>query len=167
MSSKVKIEDSWDQLTKDSVTASNMGISYGQLMAQRFMREGSTKKAEPEKKKGQHICRNCGIEIRGIRSGRAKFCSIGCREEYRDKHGKLEETLYCINCGKELTGNRTSYCSKECSDAVQKAKKKEMRCLICGIVITEPNRRKYCCAEHNRLGQQIYQKAYREGKPYG
>lgn len=154
MARQIKIDPRWDALTQASVEASNLGISYGKLMAMRHQKE-QTVRPEPVRDKALHHCKNCGVGLTGYRSGRARFCSAGCSYEYYSKHPDEEkEKYYCMQCGKELSGNRTSYCSEECKKAFYKSREEARVCVICGKAITTPLRRKFCsasCEDYYRL----------------
>lgn len=108
-------------------------------------------------------CLHCGSEF--VKTGRSqKYCPTcgRIRSKKVRKYEKLETTT-CRECGKEFkpTHYISVYCSKECSKAWHRAninrlrrESREARCIVCGELITDVKRRKYCseeCKKNNRV----------------
>ena len=75
-------------------------------------------------------CKHCGkiIEIKiGEKPSitrRKVFCSPKCHSEFKkqkmkDNKIRKRNTLYCLNCGKELEGHRNKYCNNQCQQEFQ------------------------------------------------
>lgn len=172
-----KIKEEWDQLTKDAVTATNMGMTYGKMMGMRYekeqkelqTREEERRRLREQRKQMQGYCRNCGAKIPKA-SNRKRFCCAGCEGEYMWKHSEPEEIQdlrgawkpkvvnTCARCGVEIKGRRKIYCSQECHQpakaeevSLRKAKEKAERpvrmCAKCGHPIKDENWTKYCSNE--------------------
>lgn len=133
-----KIKEEWDLLTKDAVTATNMGTTYGKMMGMRYAREQKEiqtreeerRRLREQRKQMQGYCRNCGAKIPKA-SNRKRFCCAGCEGEYMRKHSEPEEIQdlrgtwkpkvvnTCARCGVEIKGGRKIYCSQECHQAAK------------------------------------------------
>lgn len=135
-------------------------------------------------------CLHCGREF--VKTGRSqKYCPTcgRIRSKKVRKYEKLETTT-CRECGKEFkpTHYISVYCSKECSKAWHRRninrlrrESREARCIVCGELITDVKRRKYCSdecrfgsraslmcrqAKSNTLAE-VAKKATEEGLTYG
>lgn len=143
-----------------------------------------------ERKHPKRYCLQCGKELK---YGQLKFCSNSCSVSFNNKlrvpmsdevRKKISNTLksknnkkvikektkkYCLVCGKELTGNRTSYCSKECSKQRNNIYYRTVgivkKCNYCGKEFIGRYDRKYCsnkCANNFKKEKNI--KLFLEGK---
>lgn len=140
--SQIRIKDSWDNLTKCSVEASNRGITYGKLMAEKYEKEQMVTLAEErarkreENRQKEFHCMECGNEIPPF-TGKKRFCCVDCECKYyereqaeearRDKRGawapkKKKPNLYCVNCGKQLVRPQKKYCCSACEYAYRRQK---------------------------------------------
>lgn len=74
-------------------------------------------KVKPQKREYHKICPMCGTEFTTTRS-RKIYCNVECQraslKSTYDYTPKAYEKRYCINCGKELDGKHSKYCSTEC-----------------------------------------------------
>ena len=70
------------------------------------------------------LCKQCGKPIPYEDRNRKEFCSQSCSTTYNNllRGNKIREhNKYCINCGKELTGDKVynKYCCKSCQHDYQ------------------------------------------------
>lgn len=100
---------------------------------------------------------------RRVRNDRAREYQSRKAEEKKAKREQKQNGLKCLTCGKQLTGNRSKFCSKACCKAAGREKKNEQmrtylkkkreearasrperKCRWCGETITDLARRIYC-----------------------
>ncbi len=96
-------------------------------------RKGALVGSEKARKKyyeNPAYCKHCGkvIELRdgeipSITRQRV-FCSPECHSEFQRQKMKgnkvrKRKVLYCINCGKELSGHQNKYCCNQCQQEFQ------------------------------------------------
>lgn len=73
------------------------------------------------------------------RATKQKFCSPACREKFyqsvRNPDYKPRGELFCIVCGKKLSGRQTKYCSNKCEKVARNSNHAEKlyKCGICGV----------------------------------
>jgi predicted nucleic acid-binding Zn ribbon protein len=128
-----------------------------------------------ERKYPKRYCLQCGNILK---YGQLKFCSNSCSASFNNKlrrpmsdevRMKISNTLstknsykqkekcirYCLVCGKEITGKRKTYCSKECSQQRNNFYYKNAgvtkKCEYCGKEFIGSNDRKYCSIECSSL----------------
>ena len=128
------------------------------------------------KERKRKFCLHCGKEIVGKGKSSKKFCNSSCAASYNNKQrGKhSEETkqkisqslkkeefqnenndIFCLYCGKKLTGNQTKYCSVKCKNHSNFHKNGfKKNCEICGKLFTSKYpEQKYCsikCSNKNK-----------------
>lgn len=72
-------------------------------------------------------CLQCGAKLKTSTRKPPKFCRIECRNKYYYEKKKGEKNLFCIACGKELSGRQTKYCGEECQKKTLNARMYEQR----------------------------------------
>ena len=143
-----------------------------------------------ERKHPKRYCLQCGKELK---YNQLRFCSNSCSASFNNKlrepmsdevREKISNTLksknnkkvikektkrYCLVCGKELIGKKTSYCSKECSKQRNNIYYRTVgivkKCNYCGKEFIGRYDRKYCsneCANNFKKEKNI--KLFLEGK---
>lgn len=147
-------------------TGNSKEIEYVRNIAKQINFDLNTYK---ERKHPKRYCLQCGKELK---YNQLKFCSNSCSASFNNKlrepmsdevREKISNTLksknnkkvikektkrYCLICGKELTGKRKSYCSKECSQQRSQIYYKTVgihkKCDYCGKEFIGNTNRKYC-----------------------
>lgn len=172
--------------------ATDQGITYGKMQGITFSAMNE-KIAEKErllglyntrrkaKKKESDRCRKCGGFILAGNKYEG-FCCRECKAEYEKQQmdavergaiadaPPVKNNLFCVNCGKALTGKQLKYCCKECDAAYNAERRKQYyaeraeqeksrhTCRVCGKPVTEKKRSKYCSIECAKIGEAMMKK---------
>ena len=168
-------------------TGNSKEIEYVRNIAKQINFDLNTYK---ERKHPKRYCLQCGKELK---YNQLRFCSNSCSASFNNKlrepmsdevREKISNTLksknnkkvikektkrYCLVCGKELIGKKTSYCSKECSKQRNNIYYRTVgivkKCNYCGKEFIGRYDRKYCsneCANNFKKEKNI--KLFLEGK---
>lgn len=119
-------------------------------------------------------CLECGNEFTP-KNKVQKFCKPKCCTDWSNK--KKAEKLHqeflakrehsnCVECGKELTGKKSKFCSKRCCSkdqtkrvaAIRMSVLGDIKCKGCGQSFSSTKRRKYCS---NRCSHAYFMRTYR------
>ena len=149
-------------------TGNSKEIEYVRNIAKQINFDLNTYK---ERKHPKRYCLQCGKELK---YNQLKFCSNSCSASFNNKlrepmsdevREKISNTLksknserpkrYCLICGKELIGKKTSYCSKECrlksNGVYYRIVGFIKKCNYCGKEFIGNYNRKYCSNECSAL----------------
>lgn len=108
-------------------------------------------------------CLYCGNEIKiSFRTKGRKFCSTSCNYKYHHNKAIDNTPIFCVACGKKLSGRRRKYCSNECKNKYNNEMYKNLHA---EVVQEEPKKRgipkkKLSLSEVSALARQ-------EGLTYG
>ena len=145
-------------------TGNSKEIEYVRNIAKQINFDLNTYK---ERKHPKRYCLQCGKELK---YNQLKFCSNSCSASFNNKlrepmsdevREKISNTLklknkeiqkeqnkkFCLICGKELTGRKKTYCSKECRKNSYKREKVVKYCIYCGKEFTGLSDRKFCSVD--------------------
>lgn len=129
------------------------------------------------------ICPVCKKEysahLSEIKRGQYKVCSNVCKSKYfcgKNNHGWKEKiTKVCLFCGKKYFAyphekDSSKYCSKDCFLSGHKKQRIKKFCELCGKLIEEKGRKKFCsqkCAdEGNFINRHLLNKCSVCGKEH-
>ena len=146
-------------------TGNSKEIEYVRNIAKQINFDLNTYK---ERKHPKRYCLQCGKELK---YNQLRFCSNSCSASFNNKlrepmsdevREKISNTLksknnkkvikektkrYCLVCGKELIGKKTSYCSIECRKKNYKTETTSKHCELCGKEYVGRSNRKFCSIE--------------------
>jgi len=120
-----EVGENYDVHHRDLNPANNSIENLQRLTKSKHMEIHHVKGMDSACKKAIFVCQNCGKEYEGFNTGRNRFCSKKCLNDY---HYKRQIEHICEYCGKTFSASSFNkdqkFCSLSCSSKARWAKKK-------------------------------------------